>query len=180
MISIYSIIFGPFFNAIELSKKNVALVLNLTTVFLNLTGLFAGALVKIFSPRTVAIFSSLSISLGLICTSFTSTIYEIIFSYSLLVGIGLGCIANASTVAVTSYFSKKKGRAVGFSMAGGALGKMVMPQIATLLVLFYDYRGVILIMGGLALHGLIGSLLFHPVEWHVKKNEVDNFLKYQK
>lgn len=173
MISVFSIIFGPFFNAIELSKKNVALVMNVTNLFLNFTGLFVGALIKSFSPRIVAICASLSISLGLIITSFTSTIYEIIFSYCFLVGTGLGCITNSCMVVVTSYFTTKKARAVSFSMAGSGIGKMLMPQVVTLLVIFYDYRGVILIIGALALHGLVGSLLFHPVEWHIKKRVDD-------
>lgn len=74
-------------------------------------------------------------------------------------------------VVVTSYLNltTKKGRAVSFSMAGSGFGKMLMPQVVTLLVLFYDYRGVILIMGALALHGVVGSLMLHPVEWHMKK-----------
>jgi MFS family permease len=169
MISVFSLVFGPFFKAIELSKKNVALVMNLTNLFLNFTGLFVGALIKAFSPRTIAVCASLSISLGLIITSFTSTIYEIIFSYCFLVGTGLGCITNSYMVVVTSYFTTKKARAVSFSMAGSGFGKMLMPQTVTLLVIFYDHRGVILIIGALALNGLVGALLLHPVEWHMKK-----------
>ena len=38
MISIFRLVFGPFFNAIQLSKKNIALVMNLTNLFLNFTG----------------------------------------------------------------------------------------------------------------------------------------------
>lgn len=59
-------------------------------------------------------------------------------------------------------------------MAGSGVGKMIMPQVVTLLVIFYDYRGVILIMGALTLHGVVGSLLLHPVEWHMKKKLEDD------
>lgn len=168
---VFSLIFEQFFNDIKLSKKDVALVMNMTNSFLNFTGLFVGASIKAFTPRTLAVCSSLSISLGLIITSFTTTIYEIIFSYCLLVGIGLGFLTNICMVVVTSYFTTKKARAVSFSLVGHGIGKMFMPQIIAFLSIYYDYRGVILIVGAITLHAVVGSLMMHPVEWHMNKKD---------
>lgn len=87
MMSVFSLIFGPFFNAIELSNKNIALVMNVTNLFLNFTGLFVGALIKKFSTRTVAVCASLSISLGLkshhLLHQFTNFYSHIAFSLEL-------------------------------------------------------------------------------------------------
>lgn len=77
-------------------------------------------------------------------------------------------------VIVTSYFTTKISRAVSFSMAGSGLGKMLMPQIVGLLLIFYDFRGVILIIGALSLHAVVGALLLQPVEWHMTKIKFDD------
>lgn len=171
LISVFSLLFGPLFScSMQMSKKEIALVMNVTNLFLNLSGLFTTILIKTFSPRKVAIIACISVSIGLIITAFTTSMLHILFSYCILVGIGLGCATNTVMVIVTSYFTTKKSKAVSFSMAGSGFGKMLMPQIVGFLLLLYDFRGVILIIGALSLHGVVGALLLQPLAWHMKKN----------
>jgi hypothetical protein len=56
-------------------------------------------------------------------------------------------------------------------MVGTALGMMAMPQAVHLLLEEYDFHGSLLILGGVALHALVGSMLLQPVEWHVRTEE---------
>lgn len=86
-------------------------------------------------------------------------------------GLGLGFIVPSSFIAVNSYFSTKRGRAVGLALAGTGLGQMIMPNIVRILLDEYGFKGTTLIMGALALNGVIGASLFQPVEWHMKQFE---------
>lgn len=86
-----------------------------------------------------------------------------------ILGLGLGFINPSSFLAVNSYFTTKRGSAVGLALAGTGLGQMIMPYIVRLLLDQYGFRGTALIMGALALNGVIGASLFQPVEWHMKK-----------
>lgn len=175
LISVFSLLFGPLFShTMLMSKKEIALVMNVTNLFLNVSGLFTTILIKTFSPRKVVIIACISVSVGLIITAFTATMWQVLFSYCILVGIGLGCATNTVMVIVTSYFTSKKSMAVSFSMAGSGFGKMLMPQIVGFLLLLYDFRGVILIIGALSLHGVIGALLLHPLAWHMKKELIED------
>jgi MFS family permease len=79
-------------------------------------------------------------------------------------GLGLGLIASSTFLIINSYFDKNKSQAVGLSMAGTSVGQMGMPLIVALLIEYYSYDGTILILGGLSLHGLIGSMFF-DVSW---------------
>lgn len=151
------------------STSRIALVMNLCSVFLNLSGFVTGPVLKQFSARKITIFGSLMTSTGLMMSAITTTLPQIIFTYSFMVGIGLGLIAPASFVAVSSYFTTKRSRAVGFALAGTGLGQMILPIIVQKLLDEYGFRGTILIMGSLALHGVVGGCLYQPVSRHLKR-----------
>uniref|UniRef100_A0A2L2YDV6 Monocarboxylate transporter 12 n=1 Tax=Parasteatoda tepidariorum TaxID=114398 RepID=A0A2L2YDV6_PARTP len=69
---------------------------------------------------------------------------------------------------IAKYFYQKRGLANGLTMAGNAIGGIILPLIATELISVYSVRGCFLIMGGLILHSCVGASLWQPVEWHQK------------
>lgn len=75
-------------------------------------------------------------------------------------GLGLGLIYPASFVAIKTYFSTRRGRAVGISMAGTGIGQMVMPQIVRVLLDEFGFAWTVRIVAVLCLHGVVGSLLY--------------------
>lgn len=171
LLSVFGLIFGSYFTLQKESETRIALVMNLCSAFLNLTGLITAPLMRNFSPRTVAVCGSLLVSLGLITSSLTTSLNQIMFTYSFMVGVGLGVIAPSIFMAVSSYFTTKKSKAFGFALAGTGFGQMIYPQIVRFLLGEYGYQGTILIVGSLALHGVVGAALFQPVKWHLKKVE---------
>jgi hypothetical protein len=56
-------------------------------------------------------------------------------------------------------------------MAGTGFGQMILPQIVRILLMDFGFRGCVLIVGSLSLHGLVGACFFQPVEWHLKKKK---------
>lgn len=70
---------------------------------------------------------------------------------------------------MNSYFTTKRGRAVGLALAGTGVGQMVMPHVVRLLLDAYGFRSTVLLLGALCLHGVVGATLFQPVEWHLRK-----------
>lgn len=128
-----------------------------------------------FSARQVAIVGSLLTSLGLILSSMSTTLWHITIAYGVFVGLGLGLINPSSFLAVNSYFSSKRGRAVGLALAGTGVGQMIMPYVVRILLDEYGFKGTTLIMGALALNGVIGAALFQPVKWHMKRFNENHF-----
>jgi hypothetical protein len=53
-------------------------------------------------------------------------------------------------------------------MVGTGLGMLAMPQAVQLLLEAYSFRGAVLVLGGISLHAIVGSMLLQPVKWHVK------------
>lgn len=173
LLSVFGLLFGTFFAGLVESKTRIALVMNLCSAFLNLTGLITAPLMKKFSPRVVAIYGCTLVSFGLILSSLTSSLAQVIFTYSLCVGIGLGLLGPSIFISVSSYFTTRKSRAVALTMAGTGFGQMILPQVVRLLMSEYGFRGTVLIMGSLSLHGVVGACLFQPVAWHFKRRKTE-------
>ncbi|XP_076636847.1 monocarboxylate transporter 2-like isoform X4 [Colletes latitarsis] len=139
----------------------------------NFSGLLIGPLLKKYSYRQVAFFGSLLSCTGLILTSRANSMFHIICTYSILGGLGTGLAIASSFVALNTFFDKKRGQAVGFSMAGTTLAMMLVPQFIHLLLAAYGFRGATMIVGAWALHSTVGACLLRPLEnkkgKHVRK-----------
>ena len=52
-----------------------------------------------------------------------------LYFHVLATGLGTGLAIASSFVALNTFFDKKRGQAVGFSMAGTTLAMMIVPQV---------------------------------------------------
>lgn len=83
-----------------------------------------------------------------------------------MTGLGVGLTASSTFVALNNYFVRRRGQAVGFSLAGTAFGMMLMPQAVKFLLDWYSFRGAILVLGAFALNAIVGSCVLQPAKWH--------------
>lgn len=95
------------------------------------------------------------------------------YNISFNIGIGVGLATSAAFVALNHYFKEKRGQAVGLSMAGTALGMLILPQLVRILLEVFGFRGAVLCLSGLALHAAVGSMLLQPVKRHLKEVPID-------
>lgn len=174
LISIFGLLFGGYFTLLKETESRIALVMNLSSAFLNLTGLITAPLLRNFTARSIAMFGCLLVSIGLMLSSITSSYFQIILTYSFMVGTGLGLIGPAIFLAISSYFTTKKSRAFGFAMAGTGFGQMILPIVVKFLLTEFGFRNAILIMGCLSLNGVVGASLFQPVEKHMIRRGGDH------
>ncbi|XP_039446251.1 uncharacterized protein LOC120425692 [Culex pipiens pallens] len=169
----FGLLFGDLLSDLQVGTTGAAIIISTLDVMMNFSGLFVGPLLKEFSYRKVAIAGALLCFLGLALTSPATSMAHILATYSVINGIGVGLATSAAFVALNHYFAKKRGQAVGLSMAGTALGMLIMPQLVRFLLETYDFRGAVLLLSGLALHAAVGATLLQPIKWHLVEEEVD-------
>lgn len=171
LVSLFGLLYGDKIISLGGGASGVALIMNVSSLFLNFSGLITGPLLKSCSARSITMSGSTMVALGLITSSFAYRLWHLLLTYSIFVGFGLGLIVPSSFIAVNQYFSRRKGRAVGLSVAGTGLGQMVMPHVVRILLERYGFEKAVLIMGLLALNGVIGGSLFRPL--NQKKKDVE-------
>ncbi|CAO1399339.1 unnamed protein product [Diamesa hyperborea] len=169
----FGLLFGDILTGLNVGTTGAAIIISALDVMMNFSGLFVGPLLKEFSYRKVAIAGSLLCAIGLALTSPAQSMGHILATYSVINGIGVGLATSAAFVALNHYFSKKRGQAVGLSMAGTAMGMLIMPQLVRILLEEYAFRGAVLLLAGLALHAAVGSTLLQPIKWHLVDEEID-------
>ncbi|XP_022235148.1 monocarboxylate transporter 5-like isoform X3 [Limulus polyphemus] len=89
-----------------------------------------------------------------------------------VLGISCGICYFSGVVMVTKYFEKRRTFANGLGLGATALGGIVIPLLLEGLVSEYGVRGTLLIMGALMLHGIVGAMLWEPVERHLKREKI--------
>ncbi|XP_044257067.1 monocarboxylate transporter 5-like [Tribolium madens] len=166
LLSMFGLIFGPKLEMMA-GTTGVTTVMSLNCTISNFSGFLISPLSKYFSTKQITQIGVLLVSAGLAFSTYTKSYMRITIGYGVLTGLGLGLIASSTFLIINSYFDKNKSQAVGLSMAGTSIGQMGMPPIVALLIQHYGYDGTILILSGLSLHGLIGSLFFDPVSEHM-------------
>lgn len=176
LFSLFGLLFGDKINSITPNLGASALVMNVSSLFLNFSGLLTGPLLKFYSPRSLTMCASLLSGCGLILSSFSTQVWHLLITYSFCVGFALGVMIQAQFNAINQYFSTRKGCAVGIAVAGTGIGQTLMPHVVRFLLEEYGFSGTVLIMGGFAFHGIVGGLLMQPVENHIKKKRKRNKL----
>ncbi|XP_071448024.1 monocarboxylate transporter 14 isoform X2 [Hetaerina americana] len=171
LVSSFGLLFGDWLEAKGESTTGAAIIMSVMVATTNLSGLMTGPVIRRFSYRKVAMTGGILTASGIMITSRCETTWQVIICYSMMAGLGLGFILPSSFVAINAYFTEKRGRAVGFSLAGTGIGQMLMPQAVRALLDEYGFRGAMLILGAVASHSIAGSAVFHPVHWHARARE---------
>lgn len=169
MLSLFSLLYGDTLEAMGHNTQGAALVLSTMLFVSNFGGPIAGAIIKLTSPRIVAVSGAFCCTIGIFFSGFSTNIWHLVLSYGVLLGLGLGFIQNSSFVAINSYFKLKKSRAVGLANVGTGVGQTLMPHLVRYLLENYGFRGACLLLSSLSLHGIAGCMLIQPVERHMKK-----------
>lgn len=163
--SVFGLLFGAKLKSMQEQTFTAALILNLSSLTLNFSGLFIGPAIKTFKQRSVAATGILFVSFGLVLCASATESWHFIVGYSLFVGLGLGLITPSAFLAINSYFDTKRGRAVGLALAGSGVGQVTVPHVVRLLLDNYGFRATVLAM---SLFSLIG----------VSLSEISSFLVF--
>ncbi|KAK6624792.1 hypothetical protein RUM44_011652 [Polyplax serrata] len=164
LISVFGLLFIQRLSELDIATGGASVVMGVQTTTLNLSGLAIGPLMKRFSCRQTAAVGSFLVVGGLLLTTFADSISKFIFTYSVFTGCGMGLLSPTTFVVINTYFSKRRGRAVGLAFTGTGIGQMFLPFLVDYLQKEYGFNGTLLILSGLALHAFVGALLYRPVK----------------
>ena len=125
------------------------------------------SLVTRFGARPVCISGSLIACVGLIGASFAWNVSSLLVSYSLVTGIGFGCMYIPGVVASQAHFTRRRALATAIAVCGTGVGTLVLPPLVETLIEHYGWRRALRILSGICL----GSVLCGASMFPAKRNQ---------
>ncbi|XP_017064898.1 uncharacterized protein LOC108103778 isoform X2 [Drosophila eugracilis] len=155
-----------------MSSSQITAIINTNPAISACTGLLNGPMFRRFTFRQVGMAGSLLIFTGIALTAFCETFLGYMVSYALLFGFGMGISVSASSLAINTYFQKKRRRAAGFSWTITGLGPIFLPYLMTFMLGIFGVQGTTLLFAAISLNSFVCALIYQPVRYHVKPLEV--------
>ncbi|XP_070783200.1 monocarboxylate transporter 9-like [Enoplosus armatus] len=119
-------------------------------------GLIVGPICSVcvvdFGARPVTIFSGVMVAGGLMLSAFAPNVPFLIFSYGIVVGVGVGLLYTTTVTITCLYFDKKRGLALGIVTTGTSVGGVLYSTLQNELIEHFGLDGCLLVVGALALN----------------------------
>jgi MFS family permease len=124
-------------------------------------GAGGGMLADRFGPRIVCSAGMALIALGLLATSWATTLLTVYVSYGLLVGLGIALVYTPSIASVQPWFTTRRGLAGGIASSGVGAGTLLVPVLVAMAIGPMPWREAmqVLALGVLVLGVLAAALL---------------------
>ena len=179
LMATFGIIFGPKFKEFDSSTAEQASIFAVYLVSWNAITMFVGPLTQLRSERFVALCSTTLLVGGLILCAFSTSTYDLVISYGIVVGCGFG-LGNANAILILNkYFKKRVGAAFGLMATGLAIGAQVMPQLMRWLVEEMPGKKAILAYACLTSAGFIGALMMRDPKPLMRRLEGQELEEHQ-
>ncbi len=117
----------------------------------------AGRVTDRYGPRIAMSLGQLFFGAFLFSVSFAQQIFHFYLSFSIGRGIVLGVTSLAGSVAVSNWFVRKRGRAIGLASLGSRAGQAFLPIVSQYVIYTYGWR-----LGWRLLGGLVWTVAMVP------------------
>jgi len=146
--------FGVFFKSLEnefaLSRAATSTIFSAHMVLGGIFTILGGWALDRYGPRVVFLLMGIFTGLSLLLTGQTGALWQIFFTYSLLLAIGTSAIYVTVMSTVSRWFEKRRGLALGIASIGAGMGPLMVAPFATYLISAFDWRMAYIIMGAIA------------------------------
>ncbi|XP_070567125.1 monocarboxylate transporter 9-like [Ptychodera flava] len=124
--SVYSVgvIYAALPDAFGKSKATTAWVASICTFVTALSFLFGVASARRIGHRKSVMLGGLLEVVGFLSSAFVTNLYQLYFTYGVLVGIGAGISYICCIEVVSQYFKRKLSIALGLGLAGAGAGQL--------------------------------------------------------
>ncbi|KAK7093784.1 monocarboxylate transporter 5-like [Littorina saxatilis] len=160
--------FGVFFveiiDTFNSSSSLTSLIMGMQNAVFCVTALLVhNVLLDVIEVRTCAVFGGFIMATGMMLGMFAHSVPFLIFTLSVLVGLGNAFTYGPGIVLIGQYFNRRRALANSLASMGASVGSMALPVMATFLVVQYGLRGALLLYGAVTFHICIFASLYRPL-----------------
>uniref|UniRef100_A0A8C7D520 Monocarboxylate transporter 12 n=1 Tax=Oncorhynchus kisutch TaxID=8019 RepID=A0A8C7D520_ONCKI len=159
-ISIFFVEFQMHFGADYSGTAWIHSLVDCTTMLCAPLGSFIG---NRLSCRIAVILGGFLSSIGLVLSSFATSLEYLYLTLGVLTGIGFALCYTPAIAMVGSYFCERKALAYGIAMSGSGIGTFILAPAVQILIEHYSWRGALLILGGVVANLCVCGALLRPI-----------------
>ncbi|CAD6194422.1 unnamed protein product [Caenorhabditis auriculariae] len=156
------------FNA---SNATTSLIISVLTGLTLGSGPLASAICNKYGCRVTTITGAVISLIGCFCAFMSYSIYHIMFSVGIVMGIGFGLMYCPAIVVVTMYFERWRSLATGIAVSGAGVGTVVFAPINVYLSTNYGWRYVFVATGVAIIICFFCGLVFRPLKFELVSDE---------
>ncbi|XP_052347631.1 monocarboxylate transporter 12-B-like [Oncorhynchus keta] len=159
-ISIFFVDFQMHFGTDYSGTAWIHSLVDCTTMLCAPLGSFIG---NRLSCRIAVILGGFLSSIGLVLSSFATSLEYLYLTLGVLTGIGFALCYTPALAMVGSYFCERKALAYGIAMSGSGIGTFILAPAVQILIEHYSWRGALLILGGVVANLCVCGALLRPI-----------------
>ncbi|XP_017050334.1 monocarboxylate transporter 9 [Drosophila ficusphila] len=169
----FGLVFGDFLKGIGAGTSAMAIITSAFFSSMSFAGLFSGSLFQRFGMRQVGLTGGILYFLGTGMQLFATTTWHLMLAFSVVQGFAFGLMVPTCYTTFNHYFVKNRVMWMSFAQTLIGLGSMLYPIVMQKLLQWYGFRGCLLMLTGLNAHAVLGMLVMHPVEWHMRRVPIE-------
>lgn len=136
----WSVLAGPMaeylsqLNGITLTPRDLSIVFIIANSVGPITMITGGKINDAFGPKSVILIGGVMFGGGMFLSGFAHSVNFLIFSYSILLGLGLGMVYGATISTSIKFFPDKRGLVGGLTTATFGISSVIIPPIAAMII----------------------------------------------
>ena len=137
----------PISEAMGWSRAGVSAAATLDFLFMGLAAFFWGALSDRFGVRIVVLAGSILLGLGLVTASQAQSLWQFQLGFGVLIGIAAGSFYAPMMAVASAWIEQHRSLAVALVSAGMGVAPLTIAPSASWLILTYDWRTAMWVIG---------------------------------
>ena len=143
----FGIFIQPLINKFGWSRAAIAGSVSARSIVSGLISPIAGALSDRYGPRRFILMGIFMVGVSYLLASRINNLWQLYFFLSILTGIGTAVIFIPVLATVTKWFGGKSALANGIVMSGFGMTQVIIPPLATYLIVQYSWETAFIVLG---------------------------------
>jgi MFS transporter, OFA family, oxalate/formate antiporter len=123
-------------------------------------GIVSGRLTDRLGPRVVLMVGGCLLGTGMMLMSGVHALWQLYIFLGLIAAAGMSAAFVPCNVTVVRWFTRRRGLALSITSSGASFGTFIFPPLATTLIAAYGWRRTYLLLGLLAVGGMVSCATF--------------------
>lgn len=142
----FGVFITPLSEAMGWSHSALSFTYALSAIVSGLGVLVVGSLEPIFSVRVLLLSGTLLGGLGIYMTSTVTSVEAFCFWYGVVAALGRSTFFMSTATLITRWFEKRRGMAMGLTMAGNGVGPFIFSPVVTWMILRWDWQTAFVVL----------------------------------